>query len=116
MENIFGIDYAEFNDTQIAELSKIPKTKCWEQSIKILEFLKQYSNELIMKKDLWDLFDEHKNTVDKYVSILENVCAITYRKVGTSYVYMITPVGEKMLDILKKMKGEKKLDEKTGSG
>lgn len=100
------VNYSVFNDEQIKELAKIPYQKYKNKAVKILEYLKHKdSRELCIKKELRSLFDESAATIDKVIDTLENVLAISYQKVSTSYVYEITPIGEKMLKIFKIKKG-----------
>lgn len=103
------INYSVFNDEQILELSKTPYSKYGNKAIKILEYLiDKNPRQLCIKKELRSLFDESAATTDKVIDTLEDVLAISYQVVSTSHVYEITPIGIKMLEILKKKKGEGK--------
>lgn len=103
MEDNFNIDYKVFTDRVIQELSKILLVKCRDNAITILEHLKAKPR-LCMKKDLRNLFPkENVVTIDKCIESLEDTCAITYTKAGTSNIYEISSVGEKMLKILKEV-------------
>lgn len=103
MENktISSIDYTVFTDKVINELSKIIAIKHKEKAIVILKYLdNKLDKDLVMKKDLRNLFNSTIITTDKCIETLESIGGITYKETGTSYFYEITPIGEKILSNL----------------
>jgi predicted transcriptional regulator len=101
LNDIFKINYDAFSDEVIEQLSKVITVKCKEQAIIILDYLKDRQTDIVMKKNLRSLFKNHFSTVDKWIETLEDTLCITYQEVVTSNVYKITPIGIKMLNILK---------------
>jgi len=96
------VEYSLFTIEHIRELTKAPERKYKQKAIKILEYLNnQKEKQLCNKKELISLFDESGVTINKVIDTLEDTLAISYQVFGTNYIYDITPVGVKMLEIMK---------------
>lgn len=100
------VNYSLFSDEQIRELAKIPARKYKDKAVKILEYLYNKGDQLCNKKEIISLFDESRATADKVIETLVDTLAVSYEIFSTSYLYNITPIGIKMLQILKEEKGE----------
>lgn len=104
--SINSINYSVFSEEQIKELAKIPQKKYRDRAIKILEYLKNKNgDQLCNKKELIGLFDGNRITIEKVIETLEDTLAVSYQVFSPSYIYEITPIGLKMLEILKEERG-----------
>jgi len=105
--SINEVDYTVFNEEQIQELVKMPLRKYKDKAIKILEYLSnKKGDQLCNKKELISLFDENRAAIDKVIETLEDSLAVSYQVFSPSYVYDITPIGMRMLEIMREKGNE----------